>query len=727
MNLDEVLQTFIIESRELLQDMEDSLLIVEAQEDQTESIGAIFRAAHTIKGSAGLFGLDDIVDFTHVLESVLDEVRDGKVAINTNIVALFLSCSDHMKVLIDHLAEGGEGLSDDGRAVGNDLISKLSTYLDATNQPNVPQVIEAAVEASDAEDVDNDNWHISLRFNHVVLRNGMDPLSFFRYLGTIGEIVQIITHYDAIPEAAQMDPEDCYLYYDINFRSDADKVTIEDVFEFVRDDCLIHILPPNSRITDYVGMIQSLPEEDFLIGEMLVRCGSLTPLELEAVLKLQSRMELEESTNSSFNKPPLGKIMVDEGVVDPQVVAAAITKQKNTKSNNALEGSMIRVDANRLDQLINLVGELVIAGASAALLAEQEGSSSIKEAASNVTRLVEEIRDGTLQLRMVQIGETFNRFNRVVYDVSKELKKNIVLELSGTETELDKTVVERIGDPLMHLVRNSLDHGIESPEVRVASGKSAQGTLRLNSYHESGSIVIEISDDGAGLNRDKILAKAIEKDLISADHQLTDEEIHNLIFEAGFSTIDQVSNLSGRGVGMDVVRRNIEALRGSVKMESEQGVGTTTRIKLPLTLAIIDGFLMGVGSSSYVVPLDMVAECIELTEVERKSSQGRNFIDLRGEVLPFIRLREMFHVQGEQGRRENIVVVQSGTQKAGFVVDTLMGEFQTVIKPLGALFSNLKCISGSTILGSGEVALILDVPALIEQTLTSEQDLQYQA
>jgi two-component system chemotaxis sensor kinase CheA len=416
----------------------------------------------------------------------------------------------------------------------------------------------------------------------------------------------------------------------------------------------------------------------------------------------------------------VGEIAVDQGMVRPEVVDAALEKQKQVKEIKAKESSVIRVDADRLDHLINLVGELVIAGASSSLLAHREGNTLLQEATSNVSRLVEEIRDSALQLRMVQIGETFKRFNRVVRDVSKELGKNIELSVSGAETELDKTVVEKIGDPLMHLVRNSMDHGIESAEERLARGKPAKGMVRLNAYHDSGSIVIEVGDDGSGLNRERILRKAIEKGIVGPEQNLTDHEIYNLIFEAGFSTADQVSNLSGRGVGMDVVRRNIEALRGSIELDSQEGIGTTTRIRLPLTLAIIDGFLMGVGSASYVVPLDMVVECMELTEAERLESQGRNFINLRGEVLPFIRLREQFREAGKAGKRENIVVVQYGNQKAGFVVDALLGEFQTVIKPLGTLFGNLKGISGSTILGSGEVALILDAPALIQRATSLE-------
>ncbi|KFB66324.1 MAG: Chemotaxis protein CheA [Candidatus Accumulibacter vicinus] len=393
-----------------------------------------------------------------------------------------------------------------------------------------------------------------------------------------------------------------------------------------------------------------------------------------------------------------------------EVVEAAASRQSAISEKKAVEARLIRVQADKLDQLIDLVGEMVIAGAGAHLLAQRSGQSELMESTSVLLRLVEEIRDSALQLRMVQIGETFNRFNRVVRDSSRELGKDIDLVISGGETELDKSVVEKLGDPLMHLVRNAIDHGIESAALRAERGKPEKGTVQLNAYHDSGSIVIEIVDDGGGLPKEKIRAKAIAKGLIDATAPLADQEILNLIFEAGFSTAEQVTNISGRGVGMDVVRRNIQSLRGSVEVSTVEGQGSTFTIRLPLTLAIIDGFLTGVGQASYVVPLDSVVECIELAEVR----ENRNYLNLRGEVLPFVRLRELFRIAGQPPLRQNVVIVQYAGKKAGLVVDALLGEFQTVIKPLGVLFKQLRGIGGSTILGTGEVALILDVPALVE-------------
>jgi len=723
-NLDQALQTYIAEARELLQDMEDSLLRLENDPHDEDMIGAIFRAAHTIKGSAGLFGLDPIVKFTHIVEDVLDRVRDGDVAIEADLVAVLLESCDHMLELVNIVAEQGGQLDDAAQARESNLRERLQAYQanvhaeDITSLETRVSVAEEKVIpliSSGGGEVSSDNWHISLRFGQNVLRDGMDPLSFLRYLATLGEIVSITTLPDAMPEAANMDAETCYLGFEIDFKTDADKATIANVFEFAREGSLIHILPPHSKLAEYVELIRLLPENEIRVGEILVTTGALTQQELEDGLSAQqTSAQLDGSTT------PLGKILVDQGSVDHEVVQAALDKQVMTKDIKSKESSYIRVQADKLDELINLVGELVIAGAGANMLAHRSKDSAQQEATSVITGLVEEIRNSALNLRMVQIGETFNRFQRVVRDVGHELGKDIDLLITGADAELDKTVVEKIGDPLMHLVRNAMDHGIESAEKRQAAGKPAKGTLRLNAYHDSGSIVIEISDDGGGLNRDRILQKAKERGLIADGATPGDQEIYNLIFEAGFSTAEAVTNLSGRGVGMDVVRRNITALRGSVNLASERGVGTTVSIRLPLTLAIIDGFLVGVGQSSYVVPLDMVLECVELTQAERQVTSESGYLNLRGEVLPFVLLRDHFEIEGARARRENVVVVQCSGKKSGLVVDELMGEFQTVIKPLGKIFSKLRGISGSTILGSGEVALILDVPSLVQQAVNLE-------
>jgi two-component system chemotaxis sensor kinase CheA len=700
MELDESLAVFIAESRELLDDMESALLAVEQAQEKGEMINAIFRAAHTIKGSAGLFGLDHVVAFTHVVESVLDRVRGGELGIAEGLVALLLSCRDHIGALIEEVAAGRLEAGAEAVQRGAPLIERLRAYLPAPQALPVEQPEQSGcVERSHGTQGEADHWHISLRFGREVLRNGMDPLSFIRYLETLGSIAGIVTLPDAIPPAAEMDPECCYLGFEIALRSAADKTAIEGVFDFVRDDCDIRILPPRSRIGDYIALLRELPEASARIGELLVRCGTVTAHELDAALAAQVATPAQ----------PLGEILIEQRSVQPEVVAAALTKQQQARELHVQESRSVRVDADKLDHLINLVGELIIAGAGAGLIARRSRVPDLQESMSKVTSLVEDVRDSALQLRMVKIGATFNRFQRVVHDVAREIGKDIVLHIDGEDTELDKTVVEKIGDPLTHLVRNAIDHGIESAELRLARGKPACGTVRLDAYHDSGSIVIAVSDDGGGLRRERILAKAIERGLAEPGQNLSDEEVYKLIFEPGFSTAEQITNLSGRGVGLDVVKRNIAELRGTVDVSSEEGVGTTVTVRLPLTLAIIDGFLVEVGKSVFAIPLDMIEECVAYA-----AEPGHDYVNLRGQVLPFIRLRELFGVEGAPQRRENIVVLKHAGQKAGLVVDRLLGEFQTVIKPLGKMFEHIRCISGSTILGSGEVALILDVPALVQ-------------
>ena len=712
--MDELTSTFVAESRDMLAEMEAGLLRLEQAPEDRDNLNAIFRAAHTIKGGSGVIECHFVEAFTHQVENVLDLVRNDEIPVTAELATLLLSCCDQLSALLDTLAAGLGEPDENVKERGAALTQALTGYvpdarLDAESIVPVEQTPE--LHATGGGVVSTDGWHISIRFGSSVLKNGTDPLTFLRYLATLGEILSLETISDAIPPAEMMDPESCYLGFEVRFQTRASKAEIEHVFEFVRDDCQLRILPPQSKIQDYVGLINDLPEDSMRLGEMLVRCGALTQAELEAGLNLQQRpAETVQGDDADSPQPlPIGDVLVEQHVVHREVVEAAASRQATISEKKAMEARMVRVQADKLDQLIDLVGELVIAGASAHLLAHKSARTDLMESTSVLSRLVENIRDAALQLRMVQIGETFNRFNRVVRDASREMGKDVELVITGAETELDKSVVEKLGDPLMHLVRNALDHGIEPAAVRIAHGKPEKGRVALNAYHDSGSVVIEVTDDGGGLSREKIRRKAIENGLIDDAATVGDDEIVNLIFEAGFSTADKVTNISGRGVGMDVVRRNIQALRGTVDVRSVEGRGSTFIIRLPLTLAIIDGFLTAVGKAAYVVPLDSVVECIELTDVPPE----RNYLNLRGEVLPFVRLRDMFDVPGDAPSRQNVVIVQYAGHKAGLVVDMLLGEFQTVIKPLGVLFKNLRGIGGTTILGSGEVALILDVPALI--------------
>jgi two-component system chemotaxis sensor kinase CheA len=717
--MEEIYGVFAQEAREQLTEMEAGLLRMEQGDLDPETINGIFRAAHTIKGGSGVVEIHHVEKFTHIVENILDKLRNEEIHVSSDLITALLRACDHLGTLLARVEEGNRDPDPALEAAGDVISAELRPFLGAAAPPpeatgsKLSESSGGRIERENRDSATTDCWHISIRFGKDVLRGGMDPMAFLRYLLNLGEIAHMATLTDALPPAAQMDPESCYLGFEISLRSHATKDAIEKVFDFCRDDIDLHILPPNSKVEDYLHLIESLPEESMRLGEILVKSGAITQEELDAGLRKQSGIKVGEGESA----PALGDILVQQQSVQPELVEAAATKQKVVQEKKAAESRLIRVQADKLDQLIDLVGELVIAGASANLLAQRSGEATLAEATSVLSRLVESIRDSALQLRMVQIGETFNRFHRVARDVSKELNKDIELIITGAETELDKSVVEKIGDPLMHLVRNAMDHGIESAEKRAAAGKPVKGRVELNAFHDSGSIVIEVVDDGGGLNKDRIQAKALEKGIIQEGQNLSDQEVVNLIFEAGFSTVEKVTNLSGRGVGMDVVRKNITALRGTVDVKTEMGAGSRFTIRLPLTLAIIDGFLTAVGKSSYVIPLDMVVECIEL----RDTTENRDYLNLRGEVLPFVRLRDMFEMPGPQPSRENIVVVQYAGQKAGIVVDQLLGEFQTVIKPLGTLFRNVRGIGGSTILGTGEVALILDVQSLVSRSARNEE------
>ena len=717
--MEEIYSVFIQEAREQLTAMEDGLLRMEQGDRDADVLNAIFRAAHTIKGASGVVELHHIERFTHVLENLLDRLRNGELGLSSDMVTLLLQGCDHIGSLLTVVEQGrfdeDSALTEAGRSLSQGLRAFGGHAPDAAAPPQAALASSPDADAAPSAD----GWHISVRFGPDVLKMGMDPLNFLRYLLQLGEITHLTTVSDAMPAAQEMDAECCYLGFEVTLHSRASKEEIENVFAFCRDDCELHILPPDSKVADYLQLIEQLPEEPLRLGEILVRSGALTREELDEGLR-QQRAQSERAAPQVAAAAPLGEILVERKVVQPEIVEAAAARQKQVQDKRSSEARLIRVQADKLDQLIDLVGELVIAGASASLLARRSGQAPLMEATSVLSRLVENIRDSALQLRMVQIGETFNRFNRVVRDTAREIGKDIELVITGAETELDKSVVEKIGDPLMHLVRNAMDHGLEPADVRLAAGKPACGRLELNAYHDSGSIVIEVIDDGGGINVERVQAKAIERGLIQAGHSLTEQEVVNLIFEAGFSTAETVSNLSGRGVGMDVVKRNIQALRGSVDVKTWPGQGSRFTIRLPLTLAIIDGFLTAVGPSSYVIPLDAVVECLEL---QSQDTRG-HMLNLRGEVLPFIRLRDFFEIEGEPPARENVVVIAAGPHKAGIVVDQLLGEFQTVIKPLGQLFRHLRGIGGSTILGSGEVALILDVQALTHLAAQREEGRQ---
>ena len=720
MSRDPALDTFLAEGAELLSAMESVLLRCEQGSADAETINELFRAAHTIKGSAGLFGLDAIVAFTHVVESVLDRARSESLPISAAAAAILLECTDHIAQLVEAVAAGEQGEDPALTKAGAKVLKRLAkeTGYAPARKATKGQPVAAAAAKTESYSADSDDqqraagetWHVSVRFGESVLKNGMDPLSFIRYLTTLGTIVGIVIVDDALPPLAQFDAENSYLGFEMAFKTDTDKAKIEAAFEFVRDDCTLHVLPPHSPIADFAALFRNGKESIQRMAEFLGQCGSLTALEVQVCLSMQEGGDELASAQATEDTSSEAAAAAKAGKDEPRA-----PKEAKSPDNRS-----IRVDGDKLDKLIDWIGELIIAGAATGSIARQAGLPVLNESAQQLARIVGEIRDQALKLRMVQIGSTFSRFHRVVRDVARETGKDINLEIGGGETELDRTLVEGIADPLTHLVRNAIDHGIETPEVRQSRGKAATGTVKLNAYHDAGSVVIEVADDGGGLKRDRIVQKATERGLITAGQVLTDEQVFSLIFEPGFSTAEQVTNLSGRGVGMDVVKRNITALRGTVEVRSESGRGTRVCIRLPLTLAIIDGFQVGVGQSQFVIPLDLVEECVEM-ESAGGAAEGFGHITLHGSVLPLIHLHHMFDIRQKPGRRQSVVVVRGAGKRVGIVVDELLGELQAVIKPLSRLFSQLQGIGGSTILGTGKVALILDVPGLVERTNSIRQ------
>jgi len=714
---------FLEEADELLSQFEQCLLGLETDPHDAEVINAAFRAAHTIKGTAGLFGCDAVVGFTHEVETLLEAVRAGHLAVDEPLIAALLQSRDQMERLLDEVRAGRSDTPDpELDAISRDLGAQLRALLGLeapAQQAHTPGAGTAAAAPVGG------SWQISLRFRLDALRNGLDPLSFIRYLATLGTVEHVTTLDERVPGLDALDAEDCHLGFELRFASDdADRAMIEQVFEFLIDDCDLTILEPDAPAARWDALLrQRCGDDDEARARLLATWaaqGVALPMRAApaADAALERPADVEATATSEPLAPPAAQI--------ERRAAESGERRRNeperragSKDRRGDDARFLRVSADKLDRLIDLIGELVIAGSGAQLVAQREASPAFLEAAQRIHDLVQEARDGALSLRMVPIGETFARFQRVVRDVSKALGKDVELEITGGDTEMDKSMVEAIADPLMHLVRNSLDHGIEGGDERAASGKNPRGKLALNAYHESGQIVIEVSDDGRGLARERILAKAIERGLIDGDTVLTDAEVNLLIFAPGFSTAEKVTDISGRGVGMDVVKRNIDALRGHIQIASTVGRGTTMQIRLPLTLAIIDGFLTSIGDVHYVVPLEGVVECIETPPACRAGASGgvgprlSGCFDLRGEVLSYVDLRTCFQLRSAPPARQSMLLVRTATSKVGLLVDRLLGEHQTVLKPLGRVFQQLPGIAGSTILGSGEVALVLDIPSLM--------------
>jgi len=682
------------EAYELLANLEDALIELEQHPDDLDIVGRVFRAMHTIKGSGAMFGFDDIAAFTHTIETVYDLIRDGNLKVSQDLISLTLSSCDQIKAMLD----ASQGLVAASEERTRELAQAFVGYLPREEEP-LDEGAAGPCRPEPQEEAPRPLTTFRIRFrpHRDLFANGTNPIPLLNELKALGESA-IVCHMDDLPDLKAIDPEACYTSWDIILTTLSDINTIRDVFIFVEDSSEISIEPvdtltPKDNDAEYKKM-----------GEILLERGSVQKDDLDKALKTQKR---------------LGEVLVEAGTLDKSEIRSALAEQEQVRSVRkkraaAEETSSIRVPAARLDALVNLVGELVTVQARLTQFSARKSDPDLLGIAEEVERLSAELRDISMGIRMLPIGTTFAKFKRLVRDLTTSLGKDIDFEMEGEETELDKTVIDKLSDPLVHLIRNSIDHGIESPDARVAAGKLSQGTIKLSARHSGAHVLISIADDGNGLDVDAIRAKAVEKGIIPHEAALSEHEINELIFAPGFSTASTVTSVSGRGVGMDVVRSSIEGLNGTVEVRSARGKGTTITLKLPLTLAIIDGLLVNIANEAFVIPLGAVVECVELTDAERNHAHGRHLIKVREEIIPYIPLREVFGINGGTPSVDQVVITELGDKRVGFVVDKVIGQHQTVIKTMGGLLRDIEGVSGATILGDGAVALILDVYKLMQ-------------
>jgi two-component system chemotaxis sensor kinase CheA len=685
------------EAYELLGELENALMELEEAPDDRDLIDRVFRSMHTIKGSGSMFGFDEIACFTHEIETIYELVRDGRIRVDKSLVGLTLSACDQIKKMVD-----GEKLDKENAQT---ILAGFRQILKESFGDGVPESLtdlsmghnDGGTTEPAGIDPDNESllkyYRIRFRPGPDLFSTGTNPLALLDELRGLGEC-RVTALTDNIPPLEDLDPESCLLGWDVVLGTEREIDAVRDVFIFVEDNCDIRVEELHWQGAD----------DQTRLGDILIERGDLTPEDLTAVLVKQKL---------------IGEMLQESGAAETCVIESALAEQQQARlvqrdRQDRQLASSVRVPAEKLDILVALVGELVTVQASLSRKAANEEDAEWLSISEKVERLTTELRDHTMDIRMLPIGTTFNKFKRLARDLSNDLGKEVALVTEGGETELDKTVIERLNDPLVHIIRNSIDHGIESPETREKQGKPRQGRITLSAVHSGAHVLIRVSDDGRGIDPEMIRAKAIQRGIIAPDEELTEKELFSLVFAPGFSTAEKVTDVSGRGVGMDVVKRGIENLRGSIELDSRLGQGTIVTLKLPLTLAIIDGLLVEIGGTSFVMPLSSVEECKELTREDLKRANGRNLLTIRDEIVPFVPLREMLGLDGTRPVIEQIVITDMDGFRMGFVVDQIVGEHQTVIKNLGKTYKDARGFSGATILADGTVALILDVGGLSE-------------
>jgi two-component system chemotaxis sensor kinase CheA len=691
-------EIFKEEAGELLEELETSLLELEKNTRDEELTRKIFRALHTIKGSGAMFGFDEISGFSHELENVFDAVRKGTAVVTKDLIDLSLSAVDVIKKML----EGAPDQNLDTQR--QEILARIKQPAAGEEEKKAEPPAEAP-ESAEKEPMPEMTYRIRFKPSFEIQQKGTDLIDILNELRALG-YGEVVAHVWDVPLLEDIVPDGCYVYWDIILTTSAGINAIKDVFILIEDEAEIKI----DIIDEGKGLEE---EEDYKkLGYILVERGDLTPEEMDRVL---------------HSKKLFGELLVEEGLVESEKIQSALLEQKHVrelrdKRQKEEAVSTLKVPSDKADKLVNLVGELVTLQARLGQLSEHLDDPDLLSVSEEAERLVWDLRDSTMSIRMVPIGTCFTRFNRLVRDLSNELGKKARLTAVGEETELDKTVIERLGDPLVHLIRNCLDHGIEAPGKREKLGKPGVGTIHLSASYAGAYVIIVIEDDGSGIDPGAIKARALERGLIKPGAELSEKELFNLLFEPGFSTAREVTSVSGRGVGLDVVKKNIEALRGTIQVDSEKRKGTMITLKIPLTLAIIDGLLATISGENFIFPLSMVEEIVELTTGGVTKTHGRNITNIRGRIVPYVILREQFEIDGQVPEIQQIVVVEVEHRKIGFVVDQVIGKHQTVIKSLGKVYQNAKGLSGATILGDGTVALILDVSTLAQVAEIQEQE-----
>lgn len=702
--LEQISSVFLDEASELLENLEEQLLTLESNPTDMETIGAVFRAMHTIKGSSAMFGFNAVSEFTHEVESAMDQVRNGIMPVTNELIDLMLKARDHIRDMLD----AGSDITEEINQASQSLIKSFKGFVTRNGGATPEDIINAANSAPPPESLNTQKdegpastYRIKFRPSRTVLQNGTRPELLVKELTEMGAAT-VVAFYDELPALSSIDSELCYFSWDIMLTTGKTENDINDVFIFLDTD---------SKIS--VEKVELNPDANYRIGDILVDRNEVSQKQIESVISEHKQ---------------LGQILVEKQMVSQQQIKSALAEQQHLKSLNDGNASSvaaqtsIRVSSEKLDTLVDLIGELVTFNARLEQLAIEKNIPILKNLSEQCGRLAVSLRDTSMEIRMLPIGTLFTRFRRTVRDLAEQLGKEIDLVIEGAETELDKTVIEKLNDPLLHLIRNSVDHGVELPLERVAKGKNGKGTVTLSAKHQGGVVIITISDDGKGLDKKAIRTKGIEKGLISETDELTESEIFHLIFQPGFSTAKKVSNVSGRGVGLDVVKKDVLSLGGSVSIESAPDKETSFILKIPLTLAIIDGMLTQIGGTKYIIPLNAISECLFYSEPAKKSPDPMfPATEVHGKDIPCIDLRKFFKIPEPHNPKMEVVAINTQDGIIGIIVDKILGNHQTVIKPLGKLYQNCLGIGNSTILGDGSVALILDVYKLADLVVENEK------